>query len=30
MMEESNESETTDENPLNTENAIVSIPSTTE
>ena len=29
-MEESNESETTDEDPLNTENAIASIPSTTE
>ena len=30
MMEESNDSETTDEDPLNTENAIAGIPSTTE
>ena len=30
MMKESNESETIDENPLNTENAIAGIPSTIE
>ena len=30
MMEYSKESETTDEGPLNTENAITGIPSTTE
>ena len=29
-MEESNDSETIDEDPLNTENAIAGIPSTTE
>ena len=30
MMEESNESETIDGDPLNTENAIACMPSTTE